>query len=91
LKVASGEQTLGRIQVFESFSKLTSGLLFIEDTKCLGIHYQANHMTDNVVHVKEHVGGKRRITVHEVINILGIPFGSFQSIVRELDHVSFCH
>lgn len=43
LKVASGEQTVGSIQVFECFSKLTSGVSFVEDAECLDIHHQAKH------------------------------------------------
>ena len=54
-------------------------------------HPSSSKAYENVVRVTEHVGGKRRITIHEVVNILEISFGSFQSTVRELDHVSVYH
>jgi len=44
LKLASEEQTMGRIQVFECFSMLKSDMSSVEDVECLDIHHQANHM-----------------------------------------------
>jgi len=44
LKLASGEQTVGKIQVFECFSMLKSGVSSVEDAECLDIPHQANRM-----------------------------------------------
>jgi len=89
LKVASGEQTGGRIQVFNSFPKLTSSVSSVERCSMLG-HPSSSKPYENVVHAKGHVHGNRTITIHEVVNILGISFGSFQSILRERESWNMC-
>jgi len=38
MKVAFGEQTVGRSQVFEWFSKFRNGVMYAEDTEYHGMH-----------------------------------------------------
>jgi hypothetical protein len=82
LKVAFGEQTVGRTQAFDWFSKFKSGLISVKDADHSG-HPMASKTDENMDKVKELVFENRKITIHEVANMLAISFGSVQSNLKD--------
>jgi hypothetical protein len=51
-------------------------------------HLSTSKTDENVDQAKEIVPRNKRITIHEVVNMLGISFGSVQSILK--DDVNMC-
>jgi hypothetical protein len=85
--VAFGEQTMGRTQVFEWFSKFKSDVTTVEDTKDLKCA-SASKTDEYVDQGKELLLEVRKITIINVTNRLGISFGSVQSILQ--DNLTMC-
>jgi hypothetical protein len=64
MKVAFGEQSMSRTQVFEWFSKFESGINFGEYAECLG--HPITKRDKNVDQVMERFLKNRRMTINKV-------------------------
>jgi hypothetical protein len=73
LKVAFGEQTVGRTQVFEWLSKFEVSVASVEEVECLGVHWWAKH--ENVDWVMTVAPENRWVAVCEVAKMLCISLG----------------
>ena len=76
-----------RRYTFDKLSKFWSCVTSNGDAESLG-HPMARKINENVNQAEELVLRNRRITIHEVVNMLGIAFGSVQSILK--DNVNTC-
>jgi hypothetical protein len=78
LKVPSGEQTVGKTQIFYWFSKFRSSVTSAEDAgrlECIS----TSKTGASVEQVKEVLLKNRGMTLYEVANVFGISFVSVSS------------
>jgi len=74
---------MGRTQVFKWFSKLKSGVTTVEDAQNVK-RISTSKRDENVDPVKELPFEVIKISILDVVNMLGISFGSVQSILTYL-------
>jgi hypothetical protein len=88
-ELAYGEETVDRTQVFfKWFCKFQTGKKSVKNADCLGIPLISK--TDVVVDWgKNLVFENSRMTIYEVANIMGIPFGSCHSILKDRMWIRF--
>jgi hypothetical protein len=80
-KVAAGDHTIRRIQVFEWLSNFKSRVTSTENTKQVR-HPLLGKTVENMDPVQEQSIKNRRTTILKVANMLGISFGSVQRILK---------
>lgn len=82
LEVACGEQTVGRTQLCDSFSKFKISGSYIKFPKTQDVHWPAKQMKIWI----EWSGWslRQRTTIHEVAGMLRVSFGLVKSILRDV-------
>jgi len=92
LKTPSGEQTVGRTQVFDWFSKFRSSAASAEDAERLE-HISTSKTGKSAGQVKEVLLKNRRMTLYEVANVFGISFvsASPENFGRQSVCAYICH
>ncbi|PSN32414.1 hypothetical protein C0J52_17540 [Blattella germanica] len=82
LRTAYGEESMGKSQAFEWFSKFKRGVTSVHDAGCSG-QPTSSKTQENVDRVREIVLNDRRFTIREISDALGLSFGSVQNILTD--------